>query len=116
MHKRMPLSEGVVLADGVLERPYHGFCYDGRATACASRRSSIFDPVARQAAALPDRRADWLGVGGAGRSGAEPQRGAAAHARARRRRMDDACSTRLVEEQLNGVQTVKTVGQVETTA
>ncbi|MEX2151624.1 MAG: aromatic ring-hydroxylating dioxygenase subunit alpha [Steroidobacteraceae bacterium] len=28
VHKRMPLSEGVVLSDGVLECPYHGFCYD----------------------------------------------------------------------------------------
>ena len=27
-HKRMPLSEGRVLADGVLECAYHGFCYD----------------------------------------------------------------------------------------
>src|SRR2546422_2071569 len=28
VHKRMPLSEGEVLSDGVLECPYHGFCYD----------------------------------------------------------------------------------------
>lgn len=28
VHKRMPLSEGAVLSDGVLECPYHGFCYD----------------------------------------------------------------------------------------
>ena len=28
VHKRMPLSEGRVLADGTLECPYHGFCYD----------------------------------------------------------------------------------------
>lgn len=28
VHKRMPLSEGTVLPDGVLECSYHGFCYD----------------------------------------------------------------------------------------
>src|SRR5205823_3550916 len=28
VHKRMPLSEGEILSDGVLECPYHGFCYD----------------------------------------------------------------------------------------
>ncbi len=28
VHKRMPLSEGRVLADGVLECAYHGFCYE----------------------------------------------------------------------------------------
>ena len=28
VHKRMPLSEGRVLADGLLECAYHGFCYD----------------------------------------------------------------------------------------
>ena len=27
-HKRMPLSEGRILSDGVLECSYHGFCYD----------------------------------------------------------------------------------------
>jgi vanillate O-demethylase monooxygenase subunit len=28
-HKRMPLSQGRLLADGVLECAYHGLCYDG---------------------------------------------------------------------------------------
>jgi phenylpropionate dioxygenase-like ring-hydroxylating dioxygenase large terminal subunit len=52
VHKRMPLSEGVVLSDGVLECPYHGFCYDA-AGKCVRIPSQLDLPVPTRAKLRP---------------------------------------------------------------
>ena len=44
VHKRMPLSEGRVLADGLLECAYHGFCYDA-AGKCQRIPSQLDRPI-----------------------------------------------------------------------
>jgi vanillate O-demethylase monooxygenase subunit len=54
VHKRMPLSEGVVLSDGVLECPYHGFCYDG-AGHCVRIPSQLDLPIPRPRPSSPAR-------------------------------------------------------------
>ena len=48
VHKRMPLSEGRVLEDGVLECPYHGFCYDAAGN-CQRIPSQLDMPVPTKA-------------------------------------------------------------------
>jgi vanillate O-demethylase monooxygenase subunit len=52
VHKRMPLSEGEVLADGVLECPYHGFCYDASGT-CVRIPSQLDLPIPTRAKLRP---------------------------------------------------------------
>lgn len=52
VHKRMPLSEGRVLADGMLECPYHGFCYDA-AGKCQRIPSQLDRPVPTRAKLKP---------------------------------------------------------------
>ena len=52
VHKRMPLSEGRVLADGVLECAYHGFCYDGRGN-CVRIPSQLDRPIPSRAKLKP---------------------------------------------------------------
>jgi phenylpropionate dioxygenase-like ring-hydroxylating dioxygenase large terminal subunit len=52
VHKRMPLSEGVVLSDGVLECPYHGFCYDGAGN-CVRIPSQLDLPIPSRAKLRP---------------------------------------------------------------
>ena len=52
VHKRMPLSEGRVLSDGVLECPYHGFCYDG-AGHCVRIPSQLDLPIPSRAKLRP---------------------------------------------------------------
>ena len=69
MHKRMPLSEGRVLADGLLECAYHGFCYDA-AGKCQRIPSQLDRPIPTgQADAVSVARAGRPGVGLARRSG-----------------------------------------------
>ena len=51
-HKRMPLSEGVVLPDGVLECPYHGFCYDSKGQ-CVRIPSQLDQPIPTRAKLRP---------------------------------------------------------------
>jgi vanillate O-demethylase monooxygenase subunit len=48
-HKRMPLSEGRLLADGSLECAYHGLCFDdsGRCVAIPSQPDGPIPPQAR---------------------------------------------------------------------
>src|SRR5262249_18493170 len=48
VHKRMPLSEGVVREDGVLECPYHGFCYDSKGQ-CVRIPSQLDQPIPTRA-------------------------------------------------------------------
>jgi vanillate O-demethylase monooxygenase subunit len=48
----MPLSEGVVLSDGVLECPYHGFCYDGEGK-CVRIPSQLDLPIPSRAKLRP---------------------------------------------------------------
>ncbi len=52
VHKRMPLSEGRVLEDGVLECPYHGFCYDA-AGKCQRIPSQLDRPIPTKAKLTP---------------------------------------------------------------
>ena len=52
VHKRMPPSEGRVLADGLLECAYHGFCYDA-----AGKCQRIPSQLATQAPARQNRPA-----------------------------------------------------------
>jgi len=52
VHKRMPLSEGVVLQDGVLECPYHGFCYDAKGQ-CVRIPSQLDQPIPTRAKLRP---------------------------------------------------------------
>ena len=52
VHKRMPLSEGRVLSDGVLECPYHGFCYDGAGN-CVRIPSQLDLPIPTRAKLRP---------------------------------------------------------------
>jgi vanillate O-demethylase monooxygenase subunit len=52
VHKRMPLSEGRVLDDGVLECPYHGFCYDSSGK-CVRIPSQLDSPVPTRAKLRP---------------------------------------------------------------
>ena len=52
VHKRMPLSEGRVLADGVLECAYHGFCYDASGT-CVRIPSQPDRPIPSRAKLKP---------------------------------------------------------------
>jgi phenylpropionate dioxygenase-like ring-hydroxylating dioxygenase large terminal subunit len=52
VHKRMPLSEGVVLSDGVLECPYHGFCYDASGN-CVRIPSQLDLPIPSRAKLRP---------------------------------------------------------------
>jgi phenylpropionate dioxygenase-like ring-hydroxylating dioxygenase large terminal subunit len=52
VHKRMPLSEGVVLAEGVLECPYHGFCYDAKGQ-CVRIPSQLDLPIPSRAKLRP---------------------------------------------------------------
>jgi phenylpropionate dioxygenase-like ring-hydroxylating dioxygenase large terminal subunit len=52
VHKRMPLSEGRVLADGVLECAYHGFCYDGSGD-CVRIPSQLDRPIPTRAKLKP---------------------------------------------------------------
>jgi vanillate O-demethylase monooxygenase subunit len=52
VHKRMPLSEGRVLEDGMLECPYHGFCYDA-AGKCQRIPSQLDRPVPTKAKLSP---------------------------------------------------------------
>jgi vanillate O-demethylase monooxygenase subunit len=52
VHKRMPLSEGVVLSDGVLECPYHGFCYDSKGQ-CVRIPSQLDLPIPTRAKLRP---------------------------------------------------------------
>jgi len=52
VHKRMPLSEGRVLADGMLECAYHGFCYDA-AGKCQRIPSQLDRPVPTKARLTP---------------------------------------------------------------
>jgi len=52
VHKRMPLSEGEVLADGVLECPYHGFCYDASGN-CVRIPSQLDLPIPSRAKLRP---------------------------------------------------------------
>src|SRR5262245_13041517 len=52
VHKRMSLSEGVILPDGVLECPYHGFCYDSSGR-CVRIRSQLDLPVPSRAQLRP---------------------------------------------------------------
>jgi vanillate O-demethylase monooxygenase subunit len=52
VHKRMPLSEGEVLADGVLECPYHGFCYDASGH-CVRIPSQLDLPIPSRAKLRP---------------------------------------------------------------
>jgi phenylpropionate dioxygenase-like ring-hydroxylating dioxygenase large terminal subunit len=51
-HKRMPLSEGRVLSDGVLECAYHGFCYDGQGH-CVRIPSQLDLPIPTRAKLRP---------------------------------------------------------------
>jgi phenylpropionate dioxygenase-like ring-hydroxylating dioxygenase large terminal subunit len=61
VHKRMPLSEGRVLADGLLECAYHGFCYDA-AGKCQRIPSQLDRPIPTRAklTALPLVEQDGL--------------------------------------------------------
>jgi phenylpropionate dioxygenase-like ring-hydroxylating dioxygenase large terminal subunit len=52
VHKRMPLSEGRVLADGLLECAYHGFCYDAVGK-CQRIPSQLDRPVPTRARLTP---------------------------------------------------------------
>src|SRR5436190_1909905 len=52
VHKRMPLSEGEVLSDGVLECPYHGFCYDAAGN-CVRIPSQLDLPIPSRAKLRP---------------------------------------------------------------
>jgi phenylpropionate dioxygenase-like ring-hydroxylating dioxygenase large terminal subunit len=52
VHKRMPLSEGEVLSDGVLECPYHGFCYDASGH-CVRIPSQLDLPIPSRAKLRP---------------------------------------------------------------
>ena len=52
VHKRMPLSEGTVLSDGVLECPYHGFCYDTSGK-CVRIPSQLDQPIPTKAKLKP---------------------------------------------------------------
>ena len=52
VHKRMPLSEGRVLADGVLECAYHGFCYEPSGK-CVRIPSQLDRPVPTKAKLKP---------------------------------------------------------------
>jgi len=52
VHKRMPLSEGRVLADGLLECAYHGFCYDA-AGKCQRIPSQLDRPIPTRAQLKP---------------------------------------------------------------
>ena len=52
VHKRMPLSQGRVLSDGVLECPYHGFCYDGAGN-CVRIPSQLDLPIPTRAKLRP---------------------------------------------------------------
>src|SRR5439155_1300325 len=52
VHKRMPLSEGEVLSDGVLECPYHGFCYDATGN-CVRIPSQLDLPIPSRAKLRP---------------------------------------------------------------
>ena len=40
-HKRMPLKDGRLLANGSIECPYHGFCYDASGTKSSRIRRSF---------------------------------------------------------------------------
>ena len=51
-HKRMPLSEGTILPDGVLECAYHGFCYDSSGH-CVRIPSQLDLPVPSRAKLRP---------------------------------------------------------------
>ncbi len=52
VHKRMPLSEGRVLEDGMLECAYHGFCYDA-AGQCQRIPSQLDRPIPTKAKLSP---------------------------------------------------------------
>jgi len=52
VHKRMPLKEGRLLADGTLECPYHGFCYDASGK-CVRIPSQPEGPIPSRAALKP---------------------------------------------------------------
>lgn len=52
VHKRMPLSEGRVLEDGLLECPYHGFCYDAAGN-CQRIPSQLDRPIPTKAKLRP---------------------------------------------------------------
>lgn len=52
VHKRMPLSEGRVLADGMLECAYHGFCYDAVGK-CQRIPSQLDRPIPTKAKLKP---------------------------------------------------------------
>ena len=52
VHKRMPLSEGEILSDGVLECPYHGFCYDAAGN-CVRIPSQLDLPIPSRAKLRP---------------------------------------------------------------
>jgi vanillate O-demethylase monooxygenase subunit len=52
VHKRMPLSEGRILADGVLECPYHGFCYEPSGK-CVRIPSQLDQPIPTRAKLRP---------------------------------------------------------------
>jgi len=52
VHKRMPLSEGTILADGVLECAYHGFCYDATGS-CVRIPSQLDLPIPSRAKLRP---------------------------------------------------------------
>lgn len=52
VHKRMPLSEGRVLADGLLECPYHGLCYDASGR-CVRIPSQMDQPIPSRAKLRP---------------------------------------------------------------
>ena len=52
VHKRMPLSEGEVLSDGVLECAYHGFCYDATGN-CVRIPSQLDLPIPSRAKLRP---------------------------------------------------------------
>jgi phenylpropionate dioxygenase-like ring-hydroxylating dioxygenase large terminal subunit len=74
VHKRMPLSEGRVLSDGVLECPYHGFCYDSTGN-CVRIPSQLDLPVPSRAKLRPFPLVEqdglaWLWMGDPAQSGA----------------------------------------------
>lgn len=48
VHKRMPLKDGRLLADGTVECPYHGFCYDASG-ACVRIPSQTDGPIPSRA-------------------------------------------------------------------
>ena len=52
VHKRMPLSEGRILADGVLECAYHGFCYEPSGK-CVRIPSQLDRPIPTRAKLAP---------------------------------------------------------------